>query len=254
MHSLMRKMCFKSALCLVVVSPILGHAATLYVNCGGHRGLTQIQKAINLLQQAGGSGSNTIIASGSCKENITIQSMDNLTLTAQDGASISDNSAGTLDVIDIFDSRRVSLNGFLINGGANGVVCADASLCRFDGNTVQGSSGYGVIVASAQATLTGDKMQNNAGRGLSIINGGDVDATGVTVQGSFDGIVLNTRGTLTLSNSSVNGNQSHGILAVTSSTVRLIGAAVAANAGDGIGLQQSSQAKLDSLFAVNTVT
>ncbi|HTT19576.1 MAG TPA: right-handed parallel beta-helix repeat-containing protein [Candidatus Sulfotelmatobacter sp.] len=254
MHSLITKLYLKSALCAFVVLPALAHAGTLYVNCGGHRGLTQIQKAINLLLQEETSGSNTILVSGSCKENITIQSMDNLTLTAQDGASISDNSGGTLDVVDIFDSRRVSLNGFTINGGANGVVCADASLCRFAGNTVQGSSGYGVIVASAQATLKGDRMQNNAGRGLSIINGGEVDATGVTVQGSLDGIALNTRGTLTLSNSTVNGNQNHGIVAVTSSTVRLFGATVTENAGDGVALQQSSQAKFDSLFAVNMVT
>lgn len=254
MYSLIRKLCLKSALSAFVVLPALAHAGTLYVNCNGHRGLTQIQKAINLLQQQETSVSNTILVSGNCKENITIQSIDNLTLTAQNGASISDNSGGTLDVIDIFDSRRVSLNSFLINGGANGVVCADASLCRFSGNTIQESSGYGVIVASAQATLNGDRMQNNAGRGLSIINGGEVDATDITVQGSIDGIVLNTRGTLTLSNSTVNGNQNHGIVAVTSSTIRLLGTTVTANVGDGIALQQSSQAKFDSLFAVNTVT
>src|SRR5262249_12112372 len=117
---------------------IVAHADTLYVNCSGRKGLTQIQKAVNLLRQTETSGSNTIIVSGSCKENITIQSLDNLTLTAQSGASITDASNGTLDVIDVIDSRRVSINGFTISGGANGVACFDASLCRFSGNTVQG--------------------------------------------------------------------------------------------------------------------
>ena len=255
MHSLTRKLYLKFAVCAFVVLPVLAHAGTLYVNCGGQRGLTRIQKAIQLLQQGETSGSNRILISGSCKENITIQSIDNLTLTAQNGASISDNSGGTLDVIDIFDSRRVLLNGFSINGGANGVVCSDASLCRFSGNTVQGSSGYGVIVASSQATLNGDSMQNNAGRGLSIINGGIVDATSVTLQGNGDGIVLNTRGTLTLSNSSVNGNQGFGIKAMTSSTSRLLGGVtVTANGADGVILLQSSQAKLENLLGVNMVT
>jgi len=251
---MIRNMFLKSAVCAGLAFPVLSYAGTLYVNCNGHRGLTQIQKAINLLQQQETSGPNTILVSGSCQENITIQSLDNLTLTAQNGASITDASGGSLDVIDIFDSHRLSLNGFSINGGANGVVCADASLCRLSGNTVQTSSGYGVIVASSHATLNGDKMQNNAARGLSIINGGYVDATGVTVQGSFDGIVLNTRGTVTLSNSTITGNQNRGVLAVTSSTVRLIGTNVTANGGDGVSLQQSSQAKFDSLFAINTVT
>src|SRR5262249_14822579 len=154
-------------------------------NCSGRKGLTQIQKAVNLLRQTETSGSNTILVSGSCKENITIQSLDNLTLTAQSGASITDASNGTLDVIDVIDSRRVSINGFTISGGANGVACFDASLCRFSGNTVQGSANYGVIVSEAQATLNGDTLQNHGqnegGRGLSVIGHSTVDATGISV-------------------------------------------------------------------------
>jgi len=253
MHSLISKLYVKSAL-LALAFPVLAYAVTLHVNCGGHSGLTHIQQAINLLQKTGTSGSGTILVSGSCKENITIQSLDNLTLTAENGASISDNSGGTLDVMDIIDSHRVSINGFAISGGANGVVCTDASVCRLSGNAFRASSGYGVIVDSAQATFSGDVMQNNVGRGLSIINGGNVEADGITVQGSSDGIVLNTRGNLVLSNSSVNENQNHGILAVTSSTIRLMGVSVTSNGGDGVGLQQSSQAKVDSLFGVNTIT
>ena len=235
--------------------PMVAQAGTLHVNCDSHKGLTQIQMAINLLRQSESEGPNMILVSGNCKENITIQSVDNLTLTAQNGAAITDPSGGNVDVIDIFDSRRVSINGFTINGGANGVVCADSSLCRFSGNTVQGSPGYGVIVTSSQASLNGDTLLNNAGRGLSIINGGEVaDATAINVQGSFDGIVLNARGTLTLVNSTVQGNQNRGILASTSSTVRLIGSTVTANGGDGVRLQQSSQARFDSLSGVNAIT
>jgi len=254
MHSLISKLHLMSVLCAFASLPVPAYAVTLHVNCGSHSGLRHIQEAINLLQRAAPSESNTILVSGSCNENIIIQSFDNLTLTAQSGASISDNSDGALDVLDIFDSRRVSINSFSINGGANGVTCAGASLCRFSGNTVRASSGYGIVVASAHASFSGDVMQDNTGRGLSIINDGDVNADSITVQGSADGIVLNTRGTLILSNSSVNGNQSHGILAITSSTIRLFGDTVTANGGDGVGLQQSSQAKFDSQLGVNTLT
>src|SRR5215468_5293046 len=123
----------------LAVFPV-AHADTLHVNCDLHQ---KIQKAINNLQQNAPLGPNTIVVSGSCQENIIIQSMDNLTLTTTNGASISDNSGGTLDVIAVIDSRRVSINGFTINGGANGVRCAKYSLCRFSGNTIQGSSGAG---------------------------------------------------------------------------------------------------------------
>ena len=212
MRTLIRKTYLLALMWTLGGFPLVAHAGILHENCNGTRGLTRIQNAINILQRSGSEGSNTILVSGACKENITIQSMDNLTLTAENGASITDSSNGNLDLIDIFDSRRVSVNGFTINGGANGVVCADASLCRLSGNTVQGSSGYGVIVSSSHASLNGDTLRDNAGRGLSIINGGEVaDATAISVQGSFDGIVLNTRGTLTLSSSTVQGNQNRGI-------------------------------------------
>ncbi|MBZ5683766.1 MAG: right-handed parallel beta-helix repeat-containing protein [Acidobacteriia bacterium] len=255
MRTLIRKTYLLALMWTLGGFPLVAHAGILHENCNGTRGLTRIQNAINILQRSGSEGSNTILVSGACKENITIQSMDNLTLTAENGASITDSSNGNLDLIDIFDSRRVSVNGFTINGGANGVVCADASLCRLSGNTVQGSSGYGVIVSSSHASLNGDTLRDNAGRGLSIINGGEVaDATAISVQGSFDGIVLNTRGTLTLSSSTVQGNQNRGILATTSSTVRLLGSTVTGNGGDGIRLQQSSQARFDSFAGVNVIT
>jgi hypothetical protein len=154
--------------------PLVAHAGTLHVNCDSKKGLTRIQRAINILQQGGSEGSNTIIVSGSCKENITIQSTDNLTLTAENGASITDPSNGSLDVIDIVDSRRVSINGFTINGGAVGVLCGSYSLCRFSANTIQNSPGFGVDVSASQAAFDGDTLQSNASRGLAIVNGGQV--------------------------------------------------------------------------------
>ncbi len=238
----------------VILFPVLTNAETLRVNCDSDNGLSRISKAINLLRKSGSEGPNTILVSGSCKENVVIQSVDNLTFTAQNGASISDRSHGNADVMDILDSRRVSINGFTIDGGANGVVCAGASLCRFSGNTVQGSLNYGVIIVNSEATLTGDTLRNHAFRGLSIINGGQADADSITVQGNGDGIVLNTRGTLVLSNSTVQGNQNRGILATTGSTIRLLASTVTANSGDGVRVQQSSQARFDSFAGPNSIT
>jgi hypothetical protein len=231
--------------------PLAAHAGTLHVNCDSKKGLTRIQRAIEILQQGGSEGSNTILVSGSCRENITIQSTDNLTLTAQNGASITDSSNGNLDVIDIVDSRRVSINGFTINGGAVGILCGGYSLCRFSANTIQNSPGFGVDVSAAQARFEGDTLQNNASRGLSIINGGQAGGVSLTVQGNGDGVVLVTRGTLILVNSFVQGNQNRGIFAVEGSTIRLEASTVSTNSGDGIQLRQSSQARFESFAGVN---
>lgn len=216
----------------LAVFPVAAQAATLHVNCDANKGLTRIQEAINILQQTTSGGPNTIVVTGSCKENVS------------------------LDVIEVADSRRVSINGFTINGGANGVVCFDASLCRFSGNTVQGSANYGVIVSEAQATLNGDTLQNHGqnqgGRGLSVIGHGTVDATGISVQGNFDGIVLNSGAYVVIGNSTIQNNQRFGILASNHSTVRCLPCTITNNSNDGVRFQKASEGSFD--FGGNTIT
>jgi hypothetical protein len=109
---------------------------------------------------------HTLRVSGTCKENVVIQSFDRLTLIANPGAAISDASAGNMAVVDIEDSQRITLEGFTINGGATGVMCGDHSLCHFKKNTIQGAvnGGDGVAVSEfSHATLEGDVIQFNDG-------------------------------------------------------------------------------------------
>jgi hypothetical protein len=232
--------------------PMLANAGTLHVNCDKTKGLTRISQAISILEREESPTSNAILVSGTCNENVVIQSLDNLTLTAQGGASINDSSGGNADVLDIVDSRRVSVNGFTINGGANGVGCFDASLCRFSGNTVQGSVTYGVVVNESQATFNGDTLQNNGGRGLSVIDHGTADAFGISVQGNGDGIVLNSGAYVVIGNSTIQNNQRFGILASNHSTVRCLPCTITNNANDGVRLQKESEGAFD--FGGNAIT
>lgn len=249
-----KKLSLWAILCALAVFPVMAHAGTLYVNCNAHKGLTQIQKAVNLLQQAESTGSKTILVSGRCKENITIKSLDNLTLTAQNGASITDPSNGTLDVIDVLDSRRVDIQGFSINGGANGVLCAKYSLCRFSGNTIQGSSGAGVAVSSSQAGLSGDTLQNHVVRGLSAVNGSQVNAVSIVVQGNGAGIIVGVNSTLILGDSTVQGNFGVGIRAVGGSVIRVLASTVTANGGNGVELDRSAHASFEGFEGTNGIT
>ena len=251
---MIRNMFLKSAVCAGLAFPVLSYAGTLYVNCNGHRGLTQIQKAINLLQQQETSGPTTILVSGSCKENITIQSMDNLTLTAQNGASITDASNGTLNVIDIVDSRRVVINGFTITGGMNGVRCSNYSLCRFSANIIRSSLGTGVFAKSSQVSFEGDTLQNHPGSGLGVANGSQVGGDSLTVQGNGNGVLLVAKGALILTNSAVQGNHEFGIRAVEGSTIRVIASIITANLGNGVELDQSTQARFEGFTAGNGIT
>jgi hypothetical protein len=188
---------------LIFVAAASGaHALTLHVNCGKETGLTTIGAAIKVVQSFEESRAVTVLVTGQCHENVVIQGIDRLTLTAVNGASISDASGGKLDVISILDSRSISVNGFTINAGAdgvsgsNGVTCLEFSVCRIAGNVIQGAAdGGGFLVGqSSLATLDGDTLQNN-GIGLLVASRSSVRLGGqfrnFIARGNGRGIQMN---------------------------------------------------------------
>ncbi len=148
-------------------------AANLSVNCDKK---DKIHKALKVVAALNPGGPNTINVSGSCKENLVIDGFDRLTLTTKSGASISDHSNGTLPVVFVHDSQSFTLQGFTINGGADGIDCVGASVCYLRSNTIQSSVGQeGVGVGGgSRGILVGNTIQNNTQRGLTVNGGGQV--------------------------------------------------------------------------------
>ena len=197
----------------------------------------------------------TLEVSGTCNENVTIQSFENLTLIAKPGASINDPSGGNLDVLDVFDTHEFSLQGFTINGGVMGVGCADYSLCRFSGNTIQGAVLDGLVVARSQASLQGDTLQNNGGRGLAAINSGVVLGIGITTQGNAAaGVIAASGGHATFLNLTSRNNGGFGIRGANHSTLRLIDSTLTGNGLSGVRIDSSSEARFDTNTTGNLIT
>ena len=213
-------------------------AVTLTVNCGAKYGLTSIGAAIKALQSFESEGPKTINVSGTCNENVVIQSFDRLTLNAAPGASINDPSGGNMDVIDIADSRDVSVNNFTINGGAYGISCGDRSLCRLNGNTVQGANTSGVGVFFSQTDINGGMLQNNAA-GLSVINGSEAKAQGVTIKNNATGIEIRTHSFLN-TDSTISGNSGSGVFAHFNATMHCLGCTVSGNGDHGVIIRRNS--------------
>jgi hypothetical protein len=236
----------------LVAAATAAHAGTLRVNCGGHVGLTSIRAALRVLPP----GPTTIQVSGNCRENLLIQSIDRLTLTALNGASISDASGGTLSVVDIEDSRDVAINGFIINAGADGksgssgIVCGDKSVCRLSGNTIQGAtdgSGF-IIFGASSAVLDGDILQGN-GSGLGLF-------TGSFARGIF-AARNNTEGLRIVRDSSVNAadcviddNTENGVFVRANSTLKVDRCSISGNGGDGVILTQGGFVELSSTTVI----
>lgn len=216
--------------------------------------LPSINAALKLLVQ---SASNTVTVSGTCNENVTIQGFDRLTLISTSGATINDASGGQNPVLDIEDSRRVTLQGFTVNGGLDGIICANASVCYLTSNTIQSSLGQeGIAVSSgSKAFLTNNTVRNNGTRGLTVNQGSQVFSTTDSFEGNSDtGVVANTSAFFTCSNSSIANNGNGGILITDHSALRLISCSASANAGNGVIVQRGSEARFDSYSGAATVT
>ena len=232
-----------------------GQGVNLKVSCNrkAEGSLPSINAALKLLAPA---ISNTVTVSGTCNENLLIQGFDRLTLISTTGATINDASGGQSPVVDIEDSRRVTLQGFTVNGGLDGVICGNASVCYLTANTIQSSVGQEGVAAGngAQAFLTNNLIRNNGTRGLTANEGSVVISTTDTFEGNADsGVVANSGAYFACSNSTVENNGNGGIVLTDHSTGRIISCTISGNTGDGVTVQRGSEVRFDSYNGAATV-
>jgi hypothetical protein len=209
-----------------------------YVNCSSsNKRDNSINTALASLDP---SENNTIYVRGACNENVNITSFDRLTLIAQDGASITNVSGGTLPTISITDSGRVSIQGFTVNGDGNpndqfAVINVTGSTVYFSGNTVQGGGSDDIdFYLGSKATFNGDVIQNAVGDGIFLGQNSTVMAEPITIQGIAGvGAEVDVSSFLLLRGSLVQNN-TLGISIYLNGTVRLARTTITGNTGDGI--------------------
>lgn len=135
------------------------YAANLSVNCGSK---SPHKSSITAALQHLPPGPNTITVSGTCRENVLIAGIDDLTLAGTPGASVVDQSALTLAAIQIEHSKRVTISGLEVIGGTDGIACVRASDCTITSNDVHGALGSGIFVwEHSAATLAGNHAHGN---------------------------------------------------------------------------------------------
>jgi hypothetical protein len=249
------------AVLTILLFALTTHAENLSVDCRPNgKGIKTISEAVALIAKKNPLGPNTVTVIGQCVENVSIVSLDNLTLQAsRAGASISDASNGTLDTLSVADSTRFALNGFTINGSVN---CTDYSVCRLYGNTIQNSQiGWGLRGSRSQIDSQSDSISNNpGGHGVIVANQSTVVLFGDTVsQNGGAGVVVNNAGFLVLDNSNsptvVSHNAGHGVFSYGHGTVRLQVANITGNGGDGIRVQDGSVLRAEYVVpTVNNIT
>ena len=207
-----------AAVCLFLVGAGLAYAADVTVECNKKKttNFTSINTALATLAKQ---GPNTIHVSGPCKEAVVIDGFDNLTLIAAGpGTSISDPTPSNLednDVVDILESRNVTVQGFTINGGVEGVACFQFSVCYLRELTVQGASDSGVFFGRSSGFVDNSTITGSSGNGVS-------------AQGS----VVRLQG-----GNTINANGANGVVLRNTSTLAISGAdTITANGGNGVAL------------------
>jgi Right handed beta helix region len=219
-------------------APKRNQPVNISVNCNLPRGSNNtISGAIANLAPL---GAWVLNVSGACKDNVVIQSFENISIVAQPGASITDASGGNLDVIDVFDTH----------------YCADFSLCRFSGNTIQSAAGPGVVVRRSKASFQGDVIQNNGGRGLNILSAGTAALVGVTIQNNVAAGAAAFFGSSLIAANLVSQNNGGfgGIRISDHSSLRLIDSTLTANLGSGVWLDSSSEAEFEDSATFNLIS
>jgi hypothetical protein len=185
--------------------------------------------------------------------------MDRLTLITLTGASITDRSNGTLAVVDIEDSQKVTLQGFTINGGAQGILCSTASLCYLTGNTIQGPGHFGVnvlkgsraflesnviqnwgrgaFITGAQVFSSNDVFQGNGGSGIAALVGSYFESLNSTFDNNGDGI--EAAGVMVLNGGTVSDNSRIGVRMLGGNVV-FQGPTITGNGGVGVHLEDGA--------------
>ena len=162
--------------------------------------------------------------------------------------------------MDIEDSQSVTLQGFTINGGFDGVVCSAASVCYLTANTVQSSVGQEAVavVYGARAFLASNSIQNNTQRGLTVASGLQVFSGSDTFQGNRDAAIVANSGFISLLLARLcRTMEVMGAMRLSPAIIRLSGLSHArspATPGSGVRLQHSAEARFDNYAGPTTVT
>src|SRR5262249_20837952 len=110
----------------------------------------------------------TIQVSGTCNENVLItEGKERVTLDGGGKAAVNGPDA-TRSTIAV-RGRGITVKGFMITGGLDGITFARGAQGTVDGNTVLGAARYGVNVAQMGfAVIVNNTIESNSNSGIDV--------------------------------------------------------------------------------------
>jgi parallel beta-helix repeat protein len=211
---------------LLWLSLSIAEAANVKLACNGKN---TIGNAVKKLKPG-----DTLLVTGTCNENLTIpEEIVRVGLDGQGKATIKgpDTSIPTV----VVSGRGITIKGFTVTGGRDGIVVNRGGQAVIDGNTIQGTARFGVQVnQSSFAAIANNTIQNNQSSGIN------VGGSSYAIIGFFTGLDK------TASPNTIQNNGQHGVVVSRSSNARITGNTIRNNKLNGVMVTRVSQADITS--------
>jgi parallel beta-helix repeat protein len=203
-----------------------GEAATVKLTCNAK---DTIGNAVKKLKPG-----DTLLVSGTCNENLEIPfEASRIVLDGQGKATISGPDS-TMPTVTI-RGRGITIKGFSITGGREGIQVPGGGEALIDGNTIQGVGRFGIQVnRQSSAVIVNNTVRNSTGQGITI--GGSSYAL-IGIRSGLD---------KTASPNTIENNGGPGINVGRSSSARIVGNTIRNNKGNGVNVTRASQADVSN--------
>lgn len=206
------------------ILPLATEAKTIDVNCD--EGQT-IQQRLRHAEPG-----DRVAVTGTCNENVVVQDdRSGITLDGQ-GTAVVRGPDATQSTI-VVRGGNITIRGFTIGGGENGVSVRDGGTALIDSNTIEGTGQDGIsVIRHSSATIINNILRSNPRDGIVV-----TDSSSARIG------FVSTRDAVASPNLiSLNGRR--GVTVSRSSNVRIVGNTITANADGGVNIVRASQADL----------
>jgi parallel beta-helix repeat protein len=239
--------------CLWLTTP-WSHRATVTVDCDAG---TTIGAALSRAQPG-----DTLLVSGTCKESVVIPAeLVRVTLNGQGKATIRNpggTSSGPARHAVFIRGKGITITGFRITGGADGVHLSGPAHAVIDGNVITENSGRGIHIDKASvAQIVNNTIANNGGVGINVTEHSyarigflippDEALRPNTIQGNGGGgIRIDRASSAWIVGNTIVGNKGPGIAIDRGSETDIVANVISGNSGDGLEVTHNSGVNLQS--------
>lgn len=188
---------------------------------------------------------DTLLVSGTCNENVVVgQEVARVTLDGQGSATLNGDPAGFTITVN---GAGITIRGFTIRGGQQGIAVLDGGSAVIDGNTIEDAVMNGITVfRNSTARIVNNLIRNNASSGIQLQHSSSaqigfsgpptnrVSAPNTIQDNGGPGIQVLRGASAQIFSNIIRANRSHGVLVDRNGQADIAACVITGNTGDGI--------------------